>query len=121
MRQLSPNAFFVLAALLLTVSPVHGQATTGSISGRVHSSDGQPLPGAIVAVTSPILQGVRTAVTSGSGDYLIPLLPPGTYAVVFELSGFQSVKRIQQAAGAYNAIVDVTMSPEARSEVVTVV
>src|SRR5688572_4489216 len=121
MRQLSPNTFFVLVALLWTVSPVHAQATTGSISGRVHSSDGQPLPGAMVAVTSPILQGARTAVTSSSGDYLIPLLPPGTYAVVFELSGFQNVKRMQQAAGAYNAVVDVTMSPAAMNELVTVV
>ena len=49
----------------------HGQATTGSISGRVLSSDRQPLPGVTIAVTSPMLQGVRTAVTSESGDYLI--------------------------------------------------
>ena len=88
-------------------APAHGQATTGSISGRVTSSDGQPLPGVTVVVTSPMLQGTRTAVTSESGDYLIPLLPPGTYTVLFELDGFQSVQRTQQVAGAHNATVDV--------------
>ena len=99
----------------------HAQATTGTISGRVVSSDGQPLPGVTVATTSPVLQGARTAVTSASGDYLIPLLPPGTYGITFELGGFQTLKRTQQVAGAYNATVDVAMSPAAVREDVTVV
>ena len=121
MKRLSPNAFFVLAALLWTASPVHGQATTGSISGRVHSSDGQPLPGVTIAATSSNLQGIRTAVTSASGDYLIPLLPPGTYSVSFDLAGFQSVQRTQQIASTHNAPVDVTLSLAAVNEAVTVV
>lgn len=118
-----PSLFIlVLAASLLTLSsPVFGQATTGSISGRVISSDGESLPGVIIAATSPMLQGIRTAVTSASGDYLIPLLPPGTYSVSFELAGFQTVKRTQQVAGAYNAPVDVTMSLAGVTEAVTVV
>jgi outer membrane receptor protein involved in Fe transport len=111
----------VLIVVLGVVAPAQGQATTGSISGQVRSSDGQPLPGVTVATASPMLQGVRTAITSESGDYLIPLLPPGTYAVTFEISGFQPVKRTQQVAGAYHAAVDVTMSVEAVSEQVTVV
>ena len=91
-------------------SLAYGQATTGSISGQVQSSDGQELPGVTIAVTSPMLQGTRTAVASESGDYLFPLLPPGTYAVAFELAGFQTVTRTQQVASGYNARVDATMS-----------
>ena len=121
MHRLSINVLFLLAALLGGGSQAYAQATTGSISGRVISSDGQSLPGVTVTTTSPMLQGMRTAVTSGPGDYLIPLLPPGTYTATFELNGFQTVKRIQQVAGAYNAAVDVTMSPSGVSEVVTVV
>jgi len=111
MPPLSAKGFFVLTALLGAASALHGQATMGSISGRVQSVDGLPLPGVTASATSAMLQGVRTTVTSESGDYLIPLLTPGTYTLVFELNGFQSVRRMQQAAGGYNATVDVTMSP----------
>ena len=85
------------------------------------SSDGQPLPGVTVAVTSPMLQGMRTAITSDSGDYLIPLLPPGTYTVSFELAGFQTVRRTQQVAGTHNARVDVDDVAGGVNESVTVV
>ena len=68
-----------------------------------------------------MLQGVRTAVTSESGDYLIPLLPPGTYTVSFDLAGFQTSQRTQQVASTHNAPVDVTMSVAGVSEAVTVV
>jgi Carboxypeptidase regulatory-like domain/TonB dependent receptor len=121
MHRLLPRVFLLLVALLNDVPLAYGQATTGSIGGRIHSTDGLPLPGVTVTATSPMLQGARTGVTSESGDYLIPLVPPGTYAVVFELNGFQSVRRVQQAAGGYNATVDVRLSPASVREDVTVV
>jgi outer membrane receptor protein involved in Fe transport len=68
-----------------------------------------------------MLQGVRMAITSDSGDYLIPLLPPGTYSISFDLAGFQTVQRTQQVASTHNAAVDVTMSVAAVNEAVTVV
>ena len=52
---------------------------TGTISGRVVSSDEAPLPGVTVTATSPNLQGDRTVVTTVNGDFVIPLLPPGDY------------------------------------------
>jgi hypothetical protein len=121
MQRPSRHVFLLVVALLGYGSSAHAQATTGSIAGRVMSSDGQSLPGVTVATTSPMLQGIRTTITSASGDYLIPLLPPGTYGLTFELGGFQTVKRTQQVASAYNAAVDVTMSLSSVSEVVTVV
>src|SRR5687768_11111478 len=121
MRRTAPKVFLLLIAVLASGASARTQATTGSIAGRVLSSDGQPLPGVTISATSPMLQGSRTAITSTSGDYLIPLLPPGTYSVSFDLDGFQTVKRAQQVAGAYNAVIDISMSPSGVSEVVTVV
>src|SRR5688572_6835966 len=120
MRRTAAQLFLVLIAVFTSGSSAAAQATTGSITGRVVSSDGQPLPGVTVSMTSTALQGSRTAITSASGDYFIGVLPPGMYSVSFDLGGFQAVKRAQQVAGAYNAIIDVTMSPSA-SEVVTVI
>ena len=110
MRRLELTLALLLPTLLATGSPAFAQATTGSISGQVRSSDGLPLPGVTVTAASPDLQGVRTAITSESGDYLIPLLPPGTYSVSFNISEFQTVTRTQQIGGAYQAALDVTMS-----------
>jgi hypothetical protein len=121
MRRLELTLALLLPTLLLTGSPAFGQATTGSISGQVRSSDGLPLPGVTVTAASPDLQGVRTAITSESGDYLIPLLPPGTYSVSFNISEFQTVTRTQQIGGAYQAALDVTMSLSGVSEQVTVI
>src|SRR5436190_20054967 len=95
-RSSSPKLLLLAAVFLTTGSLVYGQATTGSISGQVKSSDGHGLPGVTIALTSPMLQGVRAAVASESGDYLFAALPPGTYAVSFELAGFQTVTRTQQ-------------------------
>jgi len=121
MQQRFAIVLFVLVTVLAAPVQVRGQATTGSISGRVVSSDRESLPGVTITTASPMLQGVRTAVTSESGDYLIPLLPPGTYTVSFELSGFQTLKRIQQVASTHNAPVDVTLSLAMVNEAVTVV
>jgi hypothetical protein len=46
-----------------------------------------------VTATSTNMQGVRETVTSENGDYILSLLPSGTYRVVFELSGFQRQER----------------------------
>ena len=38
-------------------------------------------------------RGLRTAVTSENGDYLLPALPPGPYTITVELSGFATSKQ----------------------------
>jgi carboxypeptidase family protein len=111
----------MLAALMAIAAPVVAQAPTGTISGRVVSNDGLPLPGVTVSATSANLQGIRTAVTSANGDYLVPLLPPGDYTISFEIGSFQTLKEVRSIAGTQNAVVDVTMSPAAISEAITVV
>ncbi len=67
--------------------------TTGGLFGIVRDAEGNPLPGVTVTISSPVLQGTRTATTSASGEYNFPLLPPGTYRAQYALSGFESVMR----------------------------
>jgi outer membrane receptor protein involved in Fe transport len=110
----------VAAAFTLTASAI-AQVPTGTIAGRVTSADGVPLAGVAVSVSGPNLQGVRTAVTSDTGDYLLPLLPPGEYVLVFEISSFEPVRHHRSLAGTQNAMVDVKMLPAAIAENVTVV
>jgi len=73
-------------AFLAAAGPALAQSTTGTIGGRVVDSQGRTTPGVVVTVESPSLQGVRSAVTSETGDYILTLLPSGAYTVTFELS-----------------------------------
>ena len=69
------------------------QSPTGTIGGRVLDAQDAPLPGVTVTIASPALQGQQRAVTSDNGDYLFKLLPPGAYAVTFQLPGFATGRR----------------------------
>ena len=78
----------------LVTTPVLGQGQqSGTLGGRVSSSDDRPLPGATVTATSPALQGQRTAVTDINGVYHFPGLPPGQYDVTFEMNAMTAVER----------------------------
>ena len=85
-------AFLVLITLF--AGPAFGQGNpTGAIQGRISDPDGLPLPGVTASVSSAALQGVRTAVSSANGDYIIPFLPPGVYTIAFTLQGFATARR----------------------------
>jgi len=90
------RAIKVLMAALLVIgltTAVFAQRQTGSIAGIVHDPDGVPLPGASVTATSPALMGDATFVTTESGSFRFPALPPGTYTLLIELPGFATLKQ----------------------------
>jgi hypothetical protein len=75
-RQPRPFAFvspWLLALLVVALfsGNARAQVPTGTISGRVTSSDGLPLPGVTVTATADILQGARTIVTTANGDFIL--------------------------------------------------
>jgi outer membrane receptor for ferrienterochelin and colicin len=93
---------------------------TGTISGRVVDPGGLAVPGVVVTAASPALQGTRTATTSSNGDYIIPFLPPGDYAVTFQLQGFQTLKRTTTVTMAETLPLNVGLTLATVAESVTV-
>jgi len=81
------STVLVVASLALTSL---ASAQTADIVGRVMDNSGGVLPGATVTVENIGTRDVRTAVTSGTGDYVFTLLPIGTYTVKIELEGFSA-------------------------------
>jgi outer membrane receptor for ferrienterochelin and colicin len=118
--QRAATALAALTAVAFMTTSAFAQTPTGSISGRVTDSGGLAVPGATITIQSPNLQGTRTAVTSGNGDYLLPALPPGPYTVTVELSGFATTKQTRDVGAGQPVTVDVTLRPASLSEVVTV-
>src|SRR5918994_1195068 len=98
-----------------------GASTTGTIQGRVTDSSGAVMPGVTITATSPALIGVQTQVTNENGSYRFPAVPPGTYALTFELQGFNSGKRegIDIALG-FTANINVELAVASLQETVTV-
>ena len=67
-------------------------ATTGALSGTVTDATGAVIANATVTVSSTGTSQTRTAVTGSDGSYKVGLLPPGTYRVKFEVSGFNAAE-----------------------------
>jgi len=88
------KAFIVMFLSLAVIGALNAQTNqTGSLRGVVTDAEGSPLPGVNITVTGPSLIGSETAQTNQDGAYRVPVLPPGTYLVVAEISGFQTVRR----------------------------
>ena len=79
------------AAVLLVPSVAIAQiGQTATLTGTVADQSGAVLPGVTVTVAgNAVIGGTRTAVTDENGVYRFPALPPGTYTVTAELSGFK--------------------------------
>src|SRR5688572_32384267 len=72
------------------VPAVLAQTTSGTITGIVSDQTGAVVPGAQVVVTSQATGFVRETITSETGEYRVPLLPPSTYSIKVEATGFKS-------------------------------
>ena len=93
--------FFFLLSMPLAGS-LWGQ-TTGSFSGTVTDPAGAGVPDAKVTVKSSQIDLSRTTNSNAQGEYLVPLLPPGTYDFDVSAKGFQTYVRT-------NVILNVNQS-----------
>src|ERR1700736_5637801 len=102
--------FVAVAAFAQTTASLTGQATT----------DGKPLPGVTVSITSPNLQGSRAAITGDNGGYQLSGLPPGDYTVTFELSGMATVTKKARLELSQTARADADLKVSTVAESITV-
>ncbi|MGD2295060.1 MAG: TonB-dependent receptor, partial [Candidatus Aminicenantes bacterium] len=96
---------------------------TGSLNGKVLDTDKNPLPGCVVTIQGPALQGKMSFVTSEAGAFRFPAVPPGEgYQCTFELPGFKTLirKGLKVSVGKATA-VSIILEMSALEEEVTVV
>ncbi|HEV2883408.1 MAG TPA: carboxypeptidase regulatory-like domain-containing protein [Pyrinomonadaceae bacterium] len=121
--KLSFLVFMVLA--LSSVGFAQSQAGSGQIAGQVIDTNGAAVPNATVKVTNKDTGLERTATTNDDGLYTIVLLPPGTYSINAQATGFAdasadgvvvNVGRTQDITltiGASGVIAAVDVTPDA--------
>ena len=114
-------AAFVALAALLVPAVVVAQQTESRIMGRVLDDCKAAMPGVTVTVTSKQTGAVRTrGLRGGDGTYTVTNLGPGTYTVLFELSGFATQSRDVLLGVGQLESIDMTLGVASVQEAVTV-
>jgi hypothetical protein len=116
-------ALVVLIALLIVSSPslVAQTPGTGALTGTVMDATGAVVASVTVTATSVDTGQARTTTTGTDGTYKIALLPPGTYRVTFEASGFKPVEVPSATVNVTETeVLDATLQVGAQTQAVTV-
>ena len=120
MLRLVRMMLFVLVPLPLCC-PLCAQTNTARILGDVRDSAGVPLRSATVTISDLQHGAARILVTSQSGGYAAPNLPPGVYAIRVEAEGYKTVERgnLELQVG-QDMRIDFALDPGEVSETITV-
>lgn len=115
------KAFLALFVILLLFPSLSAQSGRGAITGVVRDITGAVVPGVDIVATDKE-SGVRfTAVTTESGVYRVPYLPPGTYRVTASLPGFKTAIADNVSLGVAQVLtVDFRLEVGEVSEQITV-
>jgi hypothetical protein len=117
---------FGIAVLLLTIllgfSPaVMGQAVNATLLGTVTDSSGAAAANVKVTIMETNTGTSRSSQTNESGNYVFPDLPPGTYTVTAEQTGFKRASRVDiDVVVNTTERVDLVLEPGDVSDTITV-
>src|SRR5262245_55137582 len=86
---------FMVRTLLISMlaGAALGQTPTGEITGLVTDATGAIIQGARIVATHAGTASTRETLSNDRGNYTIPLLPPGSYRVTVESTGFKQLTR----------------------------
>src|SRR6266702_4449737 len=88
-----PLGTFLVVFSALFSAPLMGQAVNATLLGSVTDSSGAAVANAKVTLAETNTGISHTSQTNDSGNYVFPDLPPGTYAITAEQSGFKRASR----------------------------
>ena len=114
------SSLFVLALAMATV--VAAQTTSGSIAGNITDPNQAAVSNATVKISDESKSFTLSATTDVEGRFVFPQVPPGTYKLSVEASGFKKLERtgIQLVANDKLTLGDIVVQVGATSETVTV-
>src|SRR5881296_2801679 len=115
----------VVAILVLIASGtnwlVFAQTATATIVGVVKDTSGALIPGVSITVKHTDTGQTRTAISSDSGSYNVPLLPVGAYEISTMMPGFkQQVRTGVNLVIGQQAVIDLTLEVGGTAEQITV-
>ncbi len=111
----------LLTALFAVAVLAQAGGSTAEIKGRINDPNGAVLPDATVTATDTAKNTSRTTTSDENGEYRFLSIPPGTYQIKVEASGFTTqLKPAFQVTIGQIIDLDFTMQIGNQSETVTV-
>lgn len=107
----------VFCILLATPLAAQQAPTSASVSGTVHSPNGEPVAGARVTITNLERNQAQTAVTDRQGRFRFPVLAVGDYRLDLAVEGFAPWQRQLQLIVGAALEVPVTLSSSFAAEI----
>src|SRR5207244_3677778 len=89
--------FGVLLLTALSATAVFAQAVSATLVGTITDSSGGVVVNAKITATETNTGVSRTGTSNESGNYTFTNVPPGTYSVTAEQTGFKKVTRANVA------------------------
>ncbi len=100
---------FLAALALVFQALILAQTATTSLHGTVSDAKGAVFSGASVTITNPAAGFTRTTKSDGQGVYQFLELPPATYQLTVNASGFATLKQQVEVFVASPATLNFTM------------
>src|SRR5213594_4644751 len=111
----------IVAWIALPTCLVFAQTSTATIVGGVKDTTGALIPAVSITIQHTETGQTRTAISSETGDYNVPLLPVGEYEITTTMPGFkQDVRRGIDLVVGQQAVINLTLEVGAPEEKVIV-
>ncbi len=89
----SSRFLFLLMTFFAALASQAQVAITGTITGSITDQTGAFIPGATVSIESPAMMQPKSMVSGSGGVFTFGELPPGSYSVKVDASGFKTYDR----------------------------
>jgi len=93
MRKKTAKIFSLLILSIILSAVSWAQEQTGTIEGTIHDSEGIVLPGVTVTASSEAIMGTKSYISTETGVFRFPALPPGYYTITCACPGFKTLSR----------------------------
>ncbi len=87
------SVYFLPLVFVCLLASAIAQGLTGQISGTLTDSNGAALPNIRVEVANQETAQVRVVTTDSAGNFIVPQLLPGTYAITITAPGFKKYEQ----------------------------
>lgn len=87
-RPTRTKSYLTVLLIFITISLSYSQSTTGTIAGKVRTSDGAP-----AELVTVLIKGIASTTTNKNGEFTLKNIPSGKHTLTARLIGVKPVSR----------------------------